>query len=384
MSRTNQRKARGAARRARRGLTLVEVIIGTVIALILTAAAVAFATQETRLMDISQERLQVSMVGRSAIALLADDLRKAGAGIGYDETDSFAGLVTNTFTAGSVTFNPLGSPIPDGATPPLPPGSYTDNTFTRPRSGPHQGTSYTAPTHDLGIRVAEGSYATIVRERNNAGVICAGPGIEFLPNEPVIMRDAIGISARSGTIQVTPASTGPGCPCMGGCSNFTLTPTTDFSTGPGADTATFGFGEIQGGYSTIVWFVAINDAGEGELRRAELPGNACAARATCGGLVADFAETLLTQVWRWDSTLNRWLQAGQDPIQASGDRIRVDVELVLRSENETNAPKPEVELRLRAGACVPGPCGGVNNDNYSRIAYRTSVEIMNSGRMRLR
>lgn len=370
--------------RRRRGLTLVEVMIATVVSLILTAAAVAFATQETRLMDVSQERLEMSMVGRSAVALLADDLRKAGAGVGYNEQGQFLGLLANTFNAGGMVWNPAGNAIPENALPPFPMGAHTLNKMTRPRAGQSTGKSYQVATHDLGIRFADGSFATIVRERGFNGILCNGPDISFDNNELVVLRDATGISALSGTIQVGAAAIGPGCRCTGGCSNFSFTPTPDMNTGPGANRVTYGYGEVQGGFSTVVWFVAETPNGEGQLRRADFSGGAgCVTRDACGGLVADYAETLLTQIWRWNSVLNRWVQAGQGPTSASTERMRVDVELVLRSENETQARRPVVQTKLLANNCIPSACG-TDGDRYTRVAYRTSVEIMNSGFMRMR
>ncbi|MEL6186145.1 MAG: prepilin-type N-terminal cleavage/methylation domain-containing protein [Myxococcota bacterium] len=374
-----------APARSRRGITLIEVVIATLVSLILTAAAVAFATQETRLLDLSQERLEANMVGRSALALLADDLRKAGAGVGYDEQGRFLGLVADNFTAGGLAFNGTGSAIAEGDNSVAPVGVSAQNTFTRPRAGTFSGQTYTVPTHDLGIRFANGSYATIIRERGYSGTLCSSPDISYENNEWVVLRDSSGISALSGTIQVGAPTTGAGCRCVGGCSAFTFTPTpTMMMSGQGANRVTYGYGEVQGGLQTVVWFVVANATGEGELRRVTFddPNDNCAARQTCGGLVADFAEAMYTQIWRWNSVTNQWTQAGQGANPATEERMRVDVELILRSENETRSLRPEVQAKLRANACVPAPCG--SPDKYTRLAYRTSVEIMNSGVMRMR
>lgn len=368
---------RGA--RKQRGLTLVEVMVGTVIALLLTAAAVAFATQETRLMDVSQERLEMSMVGRTALGLLAADLRKAGAGVGYDESGRFLGLLADAFTAGGVAWNGAGSPIGRDDAPPFNLGAHFVNDYTRTGAGPNAGTTYSVPTHDIGIRFADGSYATIVSERTNSGIICAGPNTNFGAGELVMMRDAIGISARSGTIDITPFPVGSNCPCQNGCANFVLTPTTDLTTGVGASNVSFGYGEIQGGLTTVVWFVAEDD-GEGRLRRVEFPGDACGAdRASCGGLVAGEVEALLSQIWYFDG--GGWRQAGQSAFDTREARLRVDVELVMRTNSESKAYQPQLESKIADDVCIPGSCGSTDLDRYTRVAYRTSVEIMNSGVM---
>lgn len=367
--------------RNQRGLTLIEVMVGTVIALLLTAAAVAFATQETRLMDVSQERLEMSMVGRSALGLLAADLRKAGAGVGYDEQGRFLGLLADDFNAGGVPWNGQGAPVGRDASPPFNLGAHFVNDFTRSGAGPNAGTTYSVPTHDIGIQYADGSFATIVSERNDAGIMCAGPDIEFESGELVLMRDAIGISARSGTIELTPFAGGANCPCQGGCANFVLTPTTDLSTGVGAANASFGYGEIQGGLTTVVWFVA-EEGGEGQLRRVEFPGGACGAdRSTCGGLVADEVEALLSQIWYFDGAGGGWRQAGQAAFDTREARMRVDVELIMRTNSETKAYQPQLESKIADDVCIPDACGSTDLDRYERVAYRTSVEIMNSGVM---
>ena len=60
------------------------------------------------------------------------------------------------------------------------------------------------------------------------------------------------------------------------------------------------------------------------------------------------------------------------------NRLRVDVEIVLRSEDETVTPRIAVTSKLAPGLCAPS-C--TTQDGYSRSAYRTSVEILNSGFM---
>ena len=361
--------------RRRRGVTLIEIMVGTAIALIMTAAAVVFATQETKLMDVSREKLRIAQVGRAAIGLLADDLRKAGAGVGYSEAGVFLGLSIDSFTAGGLAWNPSGTATGDGN---ANPGVSASNTFSR-----RDGSTYTVNTHDVGVRFASGSYATVVEETGGIGTICTAPDVTFDNGELAILRDQTGISARLGTVTLGGALGGANCPCVNGCRGFTFTTIDDRFTGPGAQTVRFGLGELQGGMQTVVWFVTEN-GGVGELRRAEFDGGAnCADRPTCGGVVAYDTEALFARVWRWDDVIGAWVPTGGTDVDEREARLRIDVELVLRSESETEGFQPEVVSRVRAGECMPGPCGAASDD-YARAAYRTSVEIMNSGMMQVR
>lgn len=366
-----------SSRRARRGLTLVEVMVGTSIAIIMTTAAVIFATQETRLMDVSRDKLRSAQEGRAAMALLADDLRKAGAGVGYAEDGTFLGLMSGSFTVAGLGFNSQGAANPAGASDP---GVYEDNTMTRV-----DGTTYVARTHDIGVRFADGAYATIIDERAGQGLACSTAQTRFQTGELVLLRDQTGISAQMGTI--TPGAVlppGGSCTCVGGCLNFTFNPTDPTFSGPAAASVRFGFGEIQGGMSEVAWFVTTNANGVGELRRMEAPrdGTACAARNQCGGVVAFEAEALHTRVWRYDPTAGAWVTTAAQAVDRRNERIRVDVELILRSDDRTTGYQPEVQSRLWPGQCYPAPCG--QPDNYRRTAFRTSVEVMNSGIMEVR
>src|SRR5574339_630921 len=100
-------------RHARRGLTLIELMIGVAIALFLTAAAVTFVRHETRLMGVSQDRIDMLQGGRAAIDLIGLDVQQAGQGIGYDEAGNFQGLLLGPFTAGSQNWNSVGASNPN-------------------------------------------------------------------------------------------------------------------------------------------------------------------------------------------------------------------------------------------------------------------------------
>lgn len=360
---------------SRRGMTLIEVMVGTVIALILTAAAVSFATQQVRLMDVSQERLEMSSVGRAALNLVANDVRKAGMGLGYNERGEFLGLDVGAFTQAGLNWNGVGgTPAPDGDTPPLDPGVYAANIFVRPGSPP-----YTVRSTDLRVRYADGTYSTVVTERNLIGVACLDDDANgFLDGELTFMSDATGLSGMSGTMGLGSTFTGAGCACEEGCVRFTFTPTADVTTGASAMNVRYQRGEIRGGLTTVLWHVSPN-AAQGELYRATVAdGDVCANRLECGALVANNVEALNVQVWRFDETTDAWVNAGQEPV-SEYQRIRVDLELVVRSDEPTGGPKPLIESRLRSGTCIPAACGSAPGDDFAREAYRTSVEVMNGG-----
>ena len=103
------------SRRTQRGLTLLELLVGVFIAIFLTAAAVAFAAHETRLMGVSQARLEASSAGRAALDLLADDLAMAGAGVGHFENGDFAGVDLSGATFDEDSICPNGA-APTGET----------------------------------------------------------------------------------------------------------------------------------------------------------------------------------------------------------------------------------------------------------------------------
>lgn len=366
--------APGSARRSARGLTLVETLIGTTIALILTAGAVTFATQEVRLMEVSQDRIHLARSGRTALSLIAEDVRRAGAGVGYAEDGTFLGLSVGAFDVDGIPFNSEGADSAEGT---LELGSHRVNQIGRPNTGLD---SYDAPTHDLRVRYAAGSYATVVEERMLVGRLCAGPGISFEEEEVVMIRDAVGISARSGRLELGGMETGAGCPCLGGCLPFVFVPTDHLTTGPGATTVGYGFGEVQGGLRDILWFVLGGPRG-GVLRRADVTQAPCMDFETCGDVAVDFADALFVQVWRWNRATGQWAPQGQElPPPDPEARIRVDLELVVRSERQAREGTRQNVVTRLAGPelCLPEGCDE-DPDGYARLSFRTSVEVLNSG-----
>lgn len=371
-------------RTSRRGVTLVELMVGVAIALFLTTAAIAFTVHETRLMGISRENLELSQTGRAALDLLTRDLAAAGAGVGYQTDGVFGGLRLDTFVIDGVTFNPAGVAVPVGSSGIA--GAGADLALVTVGLHGSTGVGYVNRTQDIGVVFADGAYATI-SDYNAAGSgwHCLGTAatpITFRTGEIAIMRSEDGSLAR--TVQLGAPGV-PGCSayatCAQGCRAFTFVPAAPgwFASDPTADNATYVGGELQGGLKQVVWFVAAAN-GAGTLRRAVFDGAAtCAARDnTCGMAAADFVEHLGVQVWTWDVNAGGWQSAGQVPINTP-NRVRVDLELVVRARTSGARAASPVELRLLPGACVPvGDCVA-DRDFGVRQAFRTSVEVKNSG-----
>ncbi len=383
------RRARRA--HAQRGLTLIELMVGFTIAILLTLAAIAFAAHETRLMGISRERLDLAQASRAVVDLLAEDIKQAGAGIGYRSDGTFAGLLMDNFVAGGVQFNPDGG-TPTGANAAVGtgPGVFANLPLALVGERETAGASYTAITTDIGILTASGSYATIAEyNAAGAGMFCTAPGTAFDNGEFVVLRTQSSFDAFTAVINVTgtaPCNTSNGHDCVGGCTAFNFAPNGVYATDLGATNRSYLGGEIAGGVQTIVWF-AVSDGTQGHLRRVVFDSAAgCAARDdTCGGNVVDNVEALVAQAWTFDAITGTWSRAGQLPI-ATNDRIRVDIEIVMRSRKSSSRPTRPAVLNLLPSPsnCIPstGACNEAQ-DHGQRTVLRTSVEVKNSGRMSL-
>lgn len=383
------RNATRHLRRSRRGLTLLELMVGVFIAIFLTAAAVAFAAHETRLMGISQSKLEVSFASRAAIDMLAADLAMAGAGVGHFESGNFAGIRMGPFSIAGCQFNGSGSPTVFNPGSPLPQGAYTTIALRTVGQGGSIGTSYTLPTVDIGIRYADGAYTTIAQYNSaGAGQICMGPGVRFQPNEMAVMRTGDGLAAH--TVVVNSNNVAGPCTfgqCVGGCANFIFTPSTDFQTSANTGSLEYQGGELQGGYKEVVWFVVGNGT-TGTLRRAifDTTPPTCPGRTNAlGGSVADNVETVQAQMYQYITDpvvfagAPAWVNVGQTSL-GTRFRTRVDLEMVLRSTSSVDRLRPPTRLLLRTNTCVPNNAGCVATpvDYGDREVFRTSVELKNA------
>ena len=395
----NSAVCRRAPRRHQRGVTLVELMVGFAIAMLLTMAAVSFAAHETRLMGISRDRLDLAQSSRAAIDLLAEDLKQAGAGIGYRADGSFAGLLLNDFSVAGLDFNQDG-PGPtafDAVVGVQGPGARTDLTLAFVGQNESTFGVFNSVATDVGILTANGAYATIVEYDPPAaaglpanGAFCESPGATFRANEVVVLRSQSSLDAFSGDITTQasrPCNSTNGHGCLGNCIPFTVNPDRIFESEPNvAENRSFLGGELAGGHKTIVWF-SLDNGATAVLRRAVFDDQTgCLGRDNnCGGLVVDNVESFVVQAWTFSPDTGRWTYAGQAPI-VTNDRIRVDVELVVRSRKSLNRQSTPVPLNLVPAPldCVPsgGPCATARDWGQRRV-IRTSVEVKNSGAVSL-
>ena len=369
------------SRRLRRGFTLIEMMIGVVVGAIIVLAAVAFAGQEARTLATSNQVLELGQVGRVALGMIADDVTNAGMGVGYMADGTFAGVNTRGVVDSALDDIELAG------------GVFN----TRNRAINVSGVATT--TDDLVVSVADGATATIVGAPTgslagaNVTVCAPGPGdLTFSAGERVIARDAFGLAAASYVLtNVAAAAPCPGdvdCVASGSrCVDLTVgADTYQWTSDATADTAGFMRGQIVGNFRQVVWYV--DPTQSGRLRRytvdpAVAPG-ACAGFA-CGAIVADGVESLQFRV-RAFATPGGWQDVSGAPI-ATNDPLRVDLELVIRARTADSSNKLHDPARLllesRAGApvCLPAACG--TQTLVRREVYRTSVEVKNSGFMRL-
>lgn len=398
-----------------RGFTLIELIIGTAIATVLTAAAFAFAAHETRLMGVSRERVELVQAGRASLDLIAEDLAQAGAGVGYGNanpnqieldpanpcpggTQCFRGLIRGRFTIRNVDFNQSGfggAPQtfqqPDGAGTTGVAGEEFQ--FAGVGHGNAVLPNYFITSQAFAVRMANGSFASIVNLEGGTPEHCLddpniGVQTQFADGELVVLRHQDGLMAQSALMSLGgagPCVTPYAAACANNCTQFNVLPDPEntFAADNDLTGVSYRGGEIQGGLKTVAWFIAPNaQTNSGTLSRAVFDSANCAGAApniaTCAGAVAEYAEFLAIRVWAWDTVpaVPTWRYVPDGPIPTN-QRLRVDIELILRSRRADVKPRAANILQLST-QCVP-TCGTV--DHGDRRAYRTTVEITNSGRI---
>lgn len=345
-------------RQRQRGFSLVELLVSVAAGSFLVAAAVSVSTQNARILGRTTNRVDRAQAARLTMDLLAHDLRMAGVGVGYGPDGNFGGLARGDFTvSGGARF-------------------FADDHALTLATG-------TVVTDDLGIRQATGRVRTIASYASGTGEVCAGSGLSAGDLAIVMTRE--GMHARTVRIDDLAASACTDGVCLQGCERFQWQSDPTYLSDPHAVDASYVDGEIIADFSETVWFVEPGPDEEGLLRRAEIDANRpCAARdETCGGIVAFGVETLQVAVWQWDSTNEVWADRTTMSGVTDRDRIRVDIELVVRgSDGQRVRGQAPVELQL-AQQCLPAPCG-TEPDGIDRRVLRSSVEIRNAGRMQLR
>lgn len=345
-----------------RGFTLIELLVGISIAVMVTAAAVAFASHETRLMGLSRERVDTAQKARGAMDLMVQDIARAGMGVRYDRTGF--GAFPQTGAQSIVDANgrfrgPLN--LTDG---------WAVNVGADARS-----------SDVLALVMADGSYATICGANGNTLSYC-------IPDAEGLFDVGEGIVLLSPNLSLSAARTvradGVGGVCVGNtlCDNATIgavqiagAPDYPSLEATAADLAEFVGGEIAGGLKTVVWAV---DA-DGALRRAEITQDNVGAcpDASCGGTMISNVDFFAARVWRYEN--NGWQPGLYPAATASGRRpYRVDVELVVNSGKDADRPTNPIMV---SGLAWDDPRIQIPavRDELERFVFRTSVMVKNSG-----
>lgn len=353
------------------GFTLIELLVGIAIAVFVTAAAVAFASHETRLMGLSQERVNAAQQGRGALDLIVQDITRAGMGVrfngrffgGFSRDNAGSVVDANGRFRGAVALSGEWN---------LP--ALQDDA---PRVSDH-----------IALVLADGDYATICNYGGNTVTYC-NPNPDtalFDVNEEVVLwtADLKGMLPRAVVSDQNGTDT-PACTSVMGCEGggriLTVSsgaegnphPTYPWLAGDGAMTviSTVNGGEVAGGLKTRVWYV---DDAQG-LRRGRA-NDSCTTEASCSGTIAQNVEFLAARVWRWDG--GAWV-AGLYPAGAARPRpYRVDVELVLNTGKDTDRATATVQVMgVLPGARIQIPEDPAA-DSVERQVFRTSVEVRNS------
>jgi prepilin-type N-terminal cleavage/methylation domain-containing protein len=340
-----------------RGFTLVELLVSLAIGGFIAVAAVSFTSDHIRLLTATETTVDLNQDGRAVADLLARDLRSAGLGVGYQSDNTFAGLMRGTFT------------VPGGAS-----FEADDRVF--------EAGGLTVTTDDLGLRTAGGDVRTISSYSPAGGQICSGG--RFRPGDLVLMMSKHGRDAHAAKIVSVNPDTCGRASCIDGCDAFTFSFDASYSTGPGAQNATYTGGELFGGYQQLVYFVAADRVtGLPSLHRVEVDSDHPCSDLECGSVVGTSVEALQVRVSMFDELTNDWLDVTADGNIREVAPIRVDLEVVTRSDRTIDNGSPRtIQSALSPDQCYPSPCG--ETDHYNRDVIRTSVEIRNAGRMQLK
>lgn len=335
----------------RRGLTLIEIMVGVAVGSIIIVAALSLAVYSARIQHRQSSNLQVSRGLRDAAELIAEDVRNAGVGVGYDASGVFGGFALG---ADASPFAPSGRTVTS-------------------RDG-------SLPTDDLVIRRALGRRRSALGQLAGEVELCVGLGVEAGDLISIVAKN--GLSATAYRVQSLHASTCALGVCVEGCEAAALTPT---SLVPGG--ALVRSGDAFADLDVVAWFVVPpgdDPDHPGGLRRAtQAQFGACAQAFDCGGLVSDVVTMLQVRYARFDEGLSSWVEL--DPAQPirTRERLRVDLELFGRSRTDPGLGQAYgLVSELVSETCAPSPCG-TEPGSVPRAAYRTTVEVRNAGRLRI-
>lgn len=357
-------------RRAQRGFTLIEMMIGVVLGSLIVMAAVAFASHEVRTLARSNQVLEITQVGRVVTNMISDDLTNAGIGVGYRPDGTFDGIQVGTPARFGGAFDTTNRPIVVDGVP--------------------------ATTDDLVLQLADGATASIVNAPRGslvgANIVTCAPAageVNYAANERVLARDAFGLSAASYYVRaVAPTVCPGGVTCLvNGCQQVSLiADPNQFTSDAAAVNADYARGQLVGNFRQVTWFV--DPAGRGRLRRLVVDNGAapdCSAYA-CGGVVAEGVEALHFRMRTYDPTrAPPWRDVTVAGV-TDNLPVRVDIELVMRSRTDdaTNQLHDPARVLLESGGapvCIPAACNV--QTPVRREVFRASVEVKNSGYMQL-
>ena len=342
-----------------RGFSLVELLVAMAIGTGIAVLAFALTGDFQKFYHQHAAHLSNAQTLRRAAELIGQDLRNAGAGVGYRPDGRFGGLIRGGFeVAGGARFeaNDRILQTVDGRL-------WVD---------------------DLGIRRAMGERRTVLYLEDGYGEICAG--LSFRARERVSVTSKTGRRGRSLYILEHGPSSCTRGRCLGGCSRITWRPSPGYISHEGAASHRFAGGDLHRGYETVVWFIAVDAEGRGQLRRAASGDLESCARpdASCGVEVMDGVELLQYAVWSYDPASRLWSRQPPDGEVQGAQRLRVDLELVARGRTDPGVGRqPALQSQLREDLCVPAPCGRAS-DRVPREVLRTTIEVRNAGRMYVR
>lgn len=339
-----------------RGFSLVETVVAVALGTIVAIAGLAITRDFHRFHARHTSELEAAQGLREALELIAEDVRNAGVGVGYQPEGRFAGFLTGTLELpGGARFQAEGRSV-----------STVDGSL---------------PVDDLGIRRALGQRRTILYLEDGTGEICAGLGLE--PRTRVAVTSRNGLTARTLLVLGASASACTRGICSGGCDRITWSGDDAYVSDPRALISPFTGGDLFADFETVVWFVAADASGQAQLRRHVAETGCPSLDETCGGKVAPGVELLQYELWRFDAETRTWARLSHaGPIETL-ERLRVDLELVVRGRSDPGVGRtPPVTSQLAPGVCLPAPCGS-EHDGVPRMALRTTVEVRNAGRFRL-
>jgi len=323
-------------------------------------------------MGVTEDRLDMVQASRVVMNLVSSDIRSAGLGL-RPSGGEFQGLLTGAFTIAGVGFGA-------GNTIDLEQADATALTSSR----------YTVPVQDLGMRLADGSQATIVGfsgKGSSAGTmtVCDHAGMSLANEEIVLLQDQPQIS----TWAVELSNIGASAAC-GECSNGCVPLQWIEPTSPGHQydsnagrTQEYRLGQMFGNFKTVVWFIVPDPdrVDRGVLRRMTWDDTQpdCGNRDnTCGALVARNVEAFYYRVYQF-TPVGGWVEVAPGTNPTADARVRVDVELVMRAEETADKTFPRVQAQLPAGGSTDFPAAA--RDRIERRVYRATVELRNAGRI---